>query len=203
MVAVAWRLLLSSSAVAAADPVAPQPDTPCASNLSDAMTWPPDAKMPLVCRESMASRHDPATAQRPMVELGPAMTLHGEGLRNPNVASGDWTATPQDSTSQCRAEQRAVVSPGVVGPPQVAEGQTGQPLSFQVVPRLFSIEMGGYCLWTRERRSRVYCHSAILRSLRKRDRRLGAARDGAAGRERPRIRAGDDGLPVVRALGVR
>ena len=56
------------------------------------------------------------------------MTLHGEGRRNPNVGSGDWTATPQDSTSRCRAEQSTVVSPGVVSPPQTAEGPAGQPL---------------------------------------------------------------------------
>lgn len=141
---------LWSPAVATADPVAPQPDTPCASNLSDVMTWPPGAKMPLVCR---AQRWElVATPQPPndrWLSSGPAMTLHGEGLRNPNVTSGDWTATPQDSSSQCRAKQQAVVSPGVVGAPQLSEGKPGEPLSFQVVPQLFSIEMSGYCLWTR------------------------------------------------------
>jgi hypothetical protein len=77
------------------------------------------------------------------------MTLHGEGLRNPNVASGAWIATPQDAKSTCRADQRVVVGPGVVGQPQVTESREGQPLSFQVLPRLFSIEMSGYCLWAR------------------------------------------------------
>jgi hypothetical protein len=140
---------LWSPTVATADPVAPQPDTPCASNLSDVMTWPSGAKMPLVCRAQQWQLV--ATPQPPndrWLSYGPAMTLHGEGLRNPSVKSGDWTAVPQDANSVCRAVQRAVVEAGVVGPPQVAESTAGQQLSFQVVPRLFSIEMSGYCLWT-------------------------------------------------------
>ncbi|HEY7054090.1 MAG TPA: hypothetical protein VH496_18450 [Mycobacterium sp.] len=77
------------------------------------------------------------------------MKLHGQGLRNPNIMSGDWTATPQRTDSRCRAEQLAVVRAGEVGPPMVREGATGQPLSLQVVPNLFSITMSGYCLWTK------------------------------------------------------
>jgi hypothetical protein len=77
------------------------------------------------------------------------MTLHGQGRRNPDVTSGDWTATPQDSDSSCGAVQRAVVEAGVVGPPQIAEGPDGRPLTFRVVPQLYSIDMSGYCLWTR------------------------------------------------------
>jgi hypothetical protein len=141
---------LWSPMVATADPVAPQPDTPCASNLSDVMTWPAGAKMPLVCRDQQWQLV--ATPQPPndrWLSYGPAMTLHGEGLRNPSIKSGDWTATPQDPSSQCRAEQQAVVSPGVVGAPQVSEGKPGEPLEFQVVARLFSIQMSGNCLWTR------------------------------------------------------
>jgi hypothetical protein len=141
---------LWSPALATADPVAPQADTPCASALSDVMTWPPGAKMPLVCRAQQWQLV--ATPQPPndrWLSYGPAMTLHGEGQRNPSVQSGDWTATPQDSSSQCRAEQQVVVSPGVVGAPQVSEGEPGRPLEFRMLPRLFSIQMSGNCLWTR------------------------------------------------------
>jgi hypothetical protein len=75
------------------------------------------------------------------------MKLHGEGLRNATIRSGDWTATPLTSDGQCGAEQLAVI-PGVgAGPPQDSEGERGQPLSLQVVPKLFSIEMSGECLW--------------------------------------------------------
>jgi hypothetical protein len=83
------------------------------------------------------------------LSFGPAMTLHGDGLRNPSVQSGNWTATPQDPDSRCRAEQQSVVSPGVISLPQVSEGKAGQTLSLQIVPRLFSIAMSGYCLWER------------------------------------------------------
>ena len=150
MVVATLALLLSAPAVAWADPEVPQPGTPCASDLTDAMTWPRDGKSPLECLDN--HWQGVTTPQPPndrWLSFGPLITLHGEGLRNPNVASGDWIATPQDANSSCRAEQRAVVSPGVVGPPQVTESQKGQPLSFQVVPKLFSIEMSGYCLWTR------------------------------------------------------
>jgi hypothetical protein len=150
MVAATLALLLSTSAVASADPVMPQPGTPCSSDLSDVMTWLPDANSPLEC---LNNQWQAVTTPQPpndrWLSLGPAMTLHGEGMRNPNVMSGGWTATPQDPDSSCRAEQRAVVDAGVVGPPRVAESPQGQPLSFQVVPQLFSIEMSGYCLWTR------------------------------------------------------
>jgi hypothetical protein len=145
---------LFSPAVATADPIAPQPDTPCPSKFSDVMTWPPGYKMPLVCI-NQPNGYQWQTVMSPYptsdrwLSYGPEMTLHGEGKRNPSVMSGNWTATPQDSSSQCRAEQSAVVSAGVVGPPEIVEGQPGQPLEFQMVPRLFSTRMSGYCLWTR------------------------------------------------------
>ena len=150
MVVATLALLLSAPAVASADPEVPQPGTPCASDMTDAMTWPPDNKSPLECLDNQwQAVTTPQPPDDRWLSFGPPITLHGEGRRNPNVASGDWIATPQHANSGCRAEQRAVVGPGVVGPPQVAESLKGQPLSFQVVPRLFSIEMGGYCLWTR------------------------------------------------------
>jgi hypothetical protein len=114
------------------------------------MTWPPDDSVPLEC---LNSQWQAVTTPQPpsdrWLSFGPAMTLHGQGMRNPNVTSGAWTATPQDADSRCRAEQQAVVSAGEVGPPQVAKSPKGQPLSFQLLPQLFSIKMSGYCLWTR------------------------------------------------------
>jgi len=151
MVVATLALSLSTPAVASADPEVPQPGTACSPDLSDAMTWPPGDKAPLVC---LGNQWQAVAAPQPpndrWLSYGPTITLHGEGLRNPNVASGDWTATPRDANSSCRAEQRAVVGPGVVGAPQVTESPQGQPLSFQVVPQLFSIEMSGNCLWTRK-----------------------------------------------------
>jgi hypothetical protein len=78
------------------------------------------------------------------------MVLHGEGLRNPNLRSGNWTATPQESSTQCSAVQSAVLGPGVVGSPATSEGKPGQPMDLQVLPRLFSIELSGHCLWVHD-----------------------------------------------------
>jgi hypothetical protein len=143
-------LILSTSALASADPDVPQPGTPCSSALSEVMTWTAGDNSPLEC---LNNQWQAVTTPQPpndrWVSFGPPMTLHGQGMRNPNVASGDWTAVPQDANGSCRAAQIAVLEPGVTGPPQVAESPKGQPLSFQMVPRLFSIEMSGYCLWTR------------------------------------------------------
>ena len=138
-----------------ADPVAPQADTPCSPNFSGVMTWLPNAKIPLVCGDQPGAGYQWKTVATPYpvsdrwLSYGPEMKLHGEGLRNMNVRSGDWTATPQDGNSRCRAVQIDVVDAGVVGPPRVDEGKAGQPLSFVVVPKLFSINMSGYCLWVK------------------------------------------------------
>ncbi|MGX9788269.1 hypothetical protein [Mycobacterium sp. MMS18-G62] len=142
---------LPSAPIASADPVVPQTDSPCTADLSGVMTWPQGAKMPLVCADQQWQ--DVTTPQPPndrWLSFGPPMLLHGEGMRNPSVKSGDWVAAPQDPNAQCRAEQQAVVGPGVVGPSQVAEGNTGQPLQVQVLPRLFTIQLSGYCEWTRQ-----------------------------------------------------
>ena len=140
---------LATAPVATADPTAPQEGTACAADLTDVMTWPSDANMPLVCVNGQwQTVTSPPPPNDSWLSVGPPMTLHGQGLRNPSVTSGDWTATPLDANSRCRAEQRAVVEAGVVGPPQIAEGADGQQLSFRMLPQLFSIEMSGYCLWT-------------------------------------------------------
>jgi hypothetical protein len=52
MVVATLALLLSAPAVASADPEVPQPGTPCASDMTDAMTWPPDNKSPLECLDN-------------------------------------------------------------------------------------------------------------------------------------------------------
>jgi hypothetical protein len=147
---VAVLALLLSSAVAVADPVVPQVDTPCTANLSEVTTWPPGAKMPLVCQDGQwRSVTTPQPPSDRWLSYGPEVRLHGEGMRNPEVRSGKWTATPQDSASRCRAEQSVVVGPGVVGQPEIAEAQAGEPLEFTILPRLFDIALSGNCLWER------------------------------------------------------
>lgn len=143
-------LFFSAPAVAWADPEAPQPNTPCPADIAEVMTWRAGDSSPLECLDNqwqIISTPQPPSDR--WLSFGPPIALHGEGLRNPNVASGEWSGVPQDANSRCRAEQRAVVEAGVVGPPQVAESGQGQPLTLRVLPALYSIELSGYCLWTR------------------------------------------------------
>ncbi len=150
-VAISTVTMVSVPGIACADPAVPQQDTPCAVDLDGTMTWPTDAKMPLRCvGQQWTLVTTPPPPNDRWLSYGPAMTLHGQGMRNPSVESGEWTATPQDQNSQCRADQQAVVDAGVLGPIQTSEGEPGHTLSFQIVPQLFSIEMRGYCLWTRQ-----------------------------------------------------
>ncbi|MFZ0903930.1 MAG: hypothetical protein WAN71_08655 [Mycobacterium sp.] len=145
--------VLSAPTAAYADPVVPQPDTPCSPNLANAMARLPGQKITLVCLQEADDRYQwkIVTSDYPSSDrwltYGPQLTLRGEGTRNHNLRSGDWMALPQDPASQCIAEQIAVVSAGVVSSPQVEAGATGQQLSFRVLPNLFSITMKGYCLW--------------------------------------------------------
>ena len=121
--------------------------------MADAMTWPTGDGAPLVCLNGgWLPVADPYPFSDRWLSYGPAMTLHGEGRRNPTLASGDWTATPLTPESVCSATQLAVI-PGspTVGAPEVDQGNPGATLSLPVVPRLFSIEMRGNCLWQRLR----------------------------------------------------
>lgn len=146
-------LLLAAFLTAApvhADPEVPQPDSACPVDLTGAATLPYGRSLPLICQQQ---RWQAATAPIDPVDrwvsFGPVMALHGGGLRNPNLLPGAWTATPLDPDTRCAATQQVVVSAGVLGPPVAAEGVAGQPLSLQVLPSLFDIEMTGHCLWER------------------------------------------------------
>ena len=119
------------------------------------MTLLPDDQIYIVCQESGAG-HAWAAAQTPFdpndtwLSYGPPITLHGQGMRNPNLASGRWTATPLDPAAQCQAEQQTVVEAGVLSAPQVSQGEPGKPLSLQLLPRLFYATLSGTCLWVRD-----------------------------------------------------
>jgi len=142
------------SATASADTLVPQAGTPCPAALSGTMTALPDRGGYLACQgepnapNSWVPVVEPFPPNDKWLSYGPAMTLHGEGLRNPNLSSGQWTATPQDPAEKCTAEQITVVRAGVVAPPEISAGEPGQPLSLQVLPRLFSIKLSGDCLWS-------------------------------------------------------
>lgn len=137
---------------AVADAPAPQPGTPCATELSGVMTLLSDRHEYLMCQGEPGSWAEvdlPFPPNDKWLSFGPGITLHGEGMRNPNLESGQWTGTPRDPATTCTANQLTIVRAGVLAPPQVSQGAPGQPLPLQVQPRLFSIELAGDCLWSR------------------------------------------------------
>lgn len=137
--------------VANADPVAPQTNASCTAELKDALTWPAGATAPMVCDGvNWQPVADPYPMSDEWLSTGPVMTLHGEGRRNPMLESGRWTATPLTPESTCGATQFAVVSgTPTLTPPQSDRGEPGRTLTLEVVPRLFTIELTGDCLWQR------------------------------------------------------
>jgi hypothetical protein len=143
------EMAVSPTAVAAADPVGPQLGSNCPADAADAMTWPAGAQAPLVCAGAKwQAVADPYPMSDEWLSYGPVMTLHGQGRRNPMLESGNWTASPLTTESSCAATQFAVVSgTPTLGPPQTDRGTPGQSLTLEVVPRLFTIEMTGNCLW--------------------------------------------------------
>jgi hypothetical protein len=71
-------------------------------------------------------------------------------MRNPNLSSGRWTATPRDVEATCRVTQTTVVEAGVLAPPQVSEGEKGKPMTVEMLPSLFYVELDGDCLWEKD-----------------------------------------------------
>lgn len=138
-----------------ADPAPPALGAPCAQEFADGMTLLPDERTYAVCQESPTGY---SWAPAPIVfepndtwlSYGPVITLHGQGMRNPNLTSGAWTAAPLDPQTVCRVQQTTVVEAGVLAPPQVSQGEEGKALSVQMLPRLFYAELSGNCLWTRD-----------------------------------------------------
>ena len=135
-----------------ADPSAPATVPACAPDLDGAMTLLPDQRTYVICGQTPAGYawSDVQTPFEPndsWLSYGPVITLHGQGMRNPNVTGGQWTATPRDPQTICRAQQTTVVEAGVLAPPVLTEGEQGAPLSLQLLPALFYLELSGDCLW--------------------------------------------------------
>jgi hypothetical protein len=148
-------VVASGPAAAYADPVVPQPGGACTADLASAMTWLAQQNINLECSPQLNGgfQWQIVTADYPSSDrwltYGPPLRLRGQGTRNFNLRSGDWAAAPLAPDSRCIAEQITVVSAGVVSSSQVSAAATGEQLSFEVLPNLFSITMKGYCLWTR------------------------------------------------------
>ncbi|WP_199255598.1 hypothetical protein [Mycolicibacterium mengxianglii] len=135
---------LALAPVAAAEPT-PQPGTPCPA--PDALTKLPDRSVLTCSAGTWAPFANPYPFSEIWQSYGSGITLHGQGLRNPEIMSGAWVGTPLDPAAVCGVEQASVVAAGEVGPTQASTGQPGQPLDFQVLPVVFKITLSGDCLW--------------------------------------------------------
>ena len=148
--------VLVAPAVAHADTPIPQAGAACADVLADAMTQLPSGSDFLVCRAAPDGSHVWAVAAVPFepndkwLSYASGIILHGQGFRNPNLSSGSWTATPLNPDTVCGAEQVTVVSAGVLAPPHNSQGEPGQPLAVELLPKLFTVTMTGDCLWSKD-----------------------------------------------------
>lgn len=148
-------LVLASPSVAHADPSAPVTVPACTAELDSSMTLLPDQRTYAVCTQTPAGAYGWSDVQTPFepndswLSYGPVITLHGQGMRNPNLTAGQWTATPLDPQTTCSAQQSTVVEAGVLADPVRTEGEEGRPLSLQLLPKLFYLELSGRCLWQR------------------------------------------------------
>ena len=147
---------LAAGPAAHADVPVPELDSPCTVELDGVMTLLPDGTTYVSCQQRSGADYAWAAVQTPFpptdtwLSYGPAITLHGQGMRNPNLTSGSWTATPQDPETTCRVTQTTVVEAGVLAAPEVSEGEAGKPLAVQMLPKLFYAELAGDCLWVRD-----------------------------------------------------
>ncbi len=154
-VLLAGSTALAPAAVAEPDAAVPQAGSPCSADLADAMTLLPGAATYVVCGQS-GTGYAWSPVQTPFppndrwLSYGPPITLHGQGMRNPNLESGPWTATPQDPRTRCRVTQTTVVEAGVLASPEFTEGEQGAPLSVEMKPKLFYTELAGDCLWAKD-----------------------------------------------------
>lgn len=146
---------ITSLSVARAEPPPPAMGTGCAPDLAEAMTLLPDETTYAACRQ-VGSGYSWTAVQTPFApndtwwSYGPPITLHGQAMRNPNLSSGRWTATPRTAEAICAATQTTVVEAGVLAPPQVTEGEQGQPLTVEMLPSLFYVDLAGDCLWVKQ-----------------------------------------------------
>ncbi|MBB3752385.1 hypothetical protein FHT44_004897 [Mycolicibacterium sp. BK634] len=147
---------LSFPVPAHADDPVPQAGAPCPQTFANVMTQLPGGRDFLVCQPvpdragNWASVDAPFDPSSRWLSYGPEITLHGQGFRNPNLRSGSWTASPLDPVTVCGADQVTVVSAGVLAPLVHSQGQPGQPLQLEVLPKLFTITLSGNCLWSED-----------------------------------------------------
>lgn len=154
--AAAAGALTLGSPLAHADVPVPQAGAPCPGDFAGAMTQLPGGRDFLVCQAgpdepgNWSPVVEPFDPNSRWVSYGPEITLHGQGFRNPNLRSGQWTATPLDPETVCGADQVTVIGPGELAPLAHSQGDPGQPLHLDVLPKLFTIALSGDCLWSED-----------------------------------------------------
>lgn len=141
--------------VARADVAPPDVGASCATELNGVMTLLTDGTTYVRCEPQPGGyAWVPAVTPFPpndsWLSYGPPITLHGQAMRNPNLSSGAWTATPRDPETTCRVTQTTVVEAGVLAAPQVSEAGQGQPLEVEMQPKLFYAELAGNCVWVKD-----------------------------------------------------
>ncbi len=135
----------------------PQVGSPCSERLDGALTALPkaagdtrNAKNLLECTGGNWQPYvGPYPSSDRWLTTGAELALHGQGMRNPEIKGGRWTATPQTATAQCSAERIDVVSAGKTSAPETFSADPGQPLTLDVSDHLFTVKLSGYCLWQR------------------------------------------------------
>jgi hypothetical protein len=141
----AVAIVVTALAGAPVASAAPQPGGACPA--PEALTKLPDRTVLTCSGGTWTPYAGPYPNSGTWVSDQPGITLHGQGLRNPEIMSGAWTATPLEPAAVCGVRQASVVAAGEVGPEQTTAGQPGQVLDFQVLPVVFNITLSGDCLW--------------------------------------------------------
>jgi hypothetical protein len=138
---------LVTAPVALADPAT---DTSCTPALAGVMSKKPAADVVMLCKDRMWY---PQPADAPpsdrWVSFGPTLTLHGEGLPDPNLVQGSWNAIPLGPWTRCRSVQQTGYAPGAISKPVADQGSPNTPMSFEVEANVVTIQFSGYCLWMR------------------------------------------------------
>ncbi|MBU3749994.1 MAG: hypothetical protein FGM52_05995 [Mycobacterium sp.] len=145
---------LAPATPAHADAAPPAVGSGCPADLTGVMTLLPDRTTYAVCGQAGVAYtwtvvQTPFAPNDRWLSYGPAITLHGQGMRNPNLSAGRWTAAPRTVEATCRAVQTAVVEAGVLAAPQVFEGGRGSALTLELPATAFYVELAGECLWSK------------------------------------------------------
>lgn len=136
------------------NPPAPQIGMACPPEMDGTMTLLPDGQTYAICEQrsggyGWAEPPMPFEPSNAWLSYGPVISLHGQGMRNPNVTSGNWTATPLDNDTTCRAEEQTVIEAGVLSEPQVFQADQGKSMAVPLLPKLFYLNLSGHCLWSK------------------------------------------------------